>query len=569
MKFVFEPMVLEELLVRYNFFELFPFDGGGSFVTRDILGSLDDREITQRILAHGALDEFGALPELDFLKFERWRSIEKSCWINRLYFIVPLARVWYLDRNEAAGKMVRDVLLYFKRNFPPPVDCNAVCELSARVIHARDHEYNVKGADFDGVAEYQWFDFQPAARIIHMLHALWFLLDFDLFSAEEMEEIGEMLYLHGRNLFWSEKYAAKPARGNHQALRALALLYVCAALRHLPVCAEWVPEAEALCEFHILTDFLPDGMLYDLSPSYHFFESWMAREMIALADRYGFQLSAEARERAAQAFRVCRMLRQPDGFSTVLNDGYPLNMACFLQTLPDVPEATDSSERLLRDSRLAIWSAGDCFVLLDATPRFGRFAHYHAGKLGVTLFLAGKPFLVDSGCCNYDDEAFGAWFKTARAHSSLLIDGREDSVREGRYGWLHSPDCRLGEWRDGSIDSQLTSDAPGWEHVCWRRSLRVAADEVVIMDAVSAPPERDLCLIFNFHPDVEIELDGAIAVLRNGDVRVCVEFPAVPESGEGMTMAGFVKRPCRQLLLRGNGALDSTLRFRLLQRSLR
>jgi hypothetical protein len=54
---------------------------------------VDDREIYDRIINQGALADFGTLPALDFGKFERWRSIEKSCWINRFYFIVPLDEI--------------------------------------------------------------------------------------------------------------------------------------------------------------------------------------------------------------------------------------------------------------------------------------------------------------------------------------------------------------------------------------------------------------------------------------------------------------------------------------------
>jgi hypothetical protein len=39
-----------------------------------------------------ALRDFGTLPTLDIKRFERWRSVQKSCWINRFYWIVPLAK---------------------------------------------------------------------------------------------------------------------------------------------------------------------------------------------------------------------------------------------------------------------------------------------------------------------------------------------------------------------------------------------------------------------------------------------------------------------------------------------
>ncbi len=66
---MFKLPVSDALLAKHNFFELYPFDGGGYFIQKEIVGSLDDREITRRIL-DGALSDFGPLDALDFTKFE-------------------------------------------------------------------------------------------------------------------------------------------------------------------------------------------------------------------------------------------------------------------------------------------------------------------------------------------------------------------------------------------------------------------------------------------------------------------------------------------------------------------
>ena len=80
------PALGDELLKKYQFFELYPLDGGGRFITQELFGTLDDAVITRKILTTPVLEEFGGLDELDFGRFERWRTIEKSCWLNRFYF---------------------------------------------------------------------------------------------------------------------------------------------------------------------------------------------------------------------------------------------------------------------------------------------------------------------------------------------------------------------------------------------------------------------------------------------------------------------------------------------------
>ena len=82
----YEPPLAAGMLDRHDFFALYPMDGGGHFITREIIGNdYGDSAFYRRVIGENALAEFGTLPEPDFRKFERWRSIEKSCWLSRCY----------------------------------------------------------------------------------------------------------------------------------------------------------------------------------------------------------------------------------------------------------------------------------------------------------------------------------------------------------------------------------------------------------------------------------------------------------------------------------------------------
>ena len=109
----FKPALNDSLLEKNNFFEMHPLDGGGSFIQQEILHSTDDLVITENILRKNALGDFGPLDEIDFLKFEHWSTIEKSCWINRMYFIVPLARCAKITCNRSLACKVRQILMRF------------------------------------------------------------------------------------------------------------------------------------------------------------------------------------------------------------------------------------------------------------------------------------------------------------------------------------------------------------------------------------------------------------------------------------------------------------------------
>jgi len=548
----FCPALAEKTLMENNFFELYPFDGGGSFIHRGILGSVDDAAITRAIVDENALSEFGDPEEINFLRFERWSSIEKSCWINRMYFIVPLARQYARTDDIRLAKLLRHILLRFKRKYAPPASCEKACELEKSVLYARDHDYNAKGKDFDSKIPYQWFDFQPASRILHILHAMWFLRKSDELSDADWRELDELIYEHARDIYWVEKFGSSPAPGNHQALRALALLYAADYLKDLPETAEWRQVAVNLCDYHILNDFLPDGMLIDLSPSYHFFESWIGRDMMELAGRDNPGLSAAASERMRKAFAVCRRFRQPDGLSPVISDGYPLDMTVFLKTLP-LQETPDTSAVVLTDARMAIRSEPGLYFLLDASPLLEPLSHYHAGKLGITYFTGGQPFLVDSGCCNYDDKEFSEWFKQPDAHSTLLIDGQGDSLLEGRYHWLAAPETSISDWKDNAVTAVSKGTTPVWKGVVWQRRATLEDRVLILDDTVESEREVNMDFLFNLHPSVIVKPDGSRVLLTSGGVKVQAEFSRAVEVIDGLGFVDFRKVPCKRLRLRLRG----------------
>ena len=544
----FEMPLPAELLVNRNFFELYPFDGGGRFIQQETAGSADDREIVKAILEGGALKDFGPSPEeIDFLKFERWSSIEKSCWINRMYFIVPLARVARQNGDLSLARKVRSILLRFSEAYPPPATCEDACKLHRDVLYARDHDYNAKGFDFDAPIPYQWFDFQPASRIMNILHALWFLRDMKVFTPEDLETLEHLLYLHGQNIYWTEAHVPREP-GNHQALRGMALMLAASFFRDLPESRDWLKVAADVCEYHILHDFLEDGMIIDLSPSYHFFESWIVRDSLTLAKRENVSFSPAALERAEKIFEVCRTFRQPDGFSPAVNDAYSFDMSGFLASLPTAAEPAEY--RMLPKAGFAIHQGKEDFLLLDCSPLVDELSHYHGGKQAVTLFVHGVPFLADSGCCSYDDPDFSEYYKQPFAHSSLLVDGHGDGVIQGRYLWLHAAECTLSDWKDGRISCAMATTAPGWEGVRWERkiTIREEAREIVLDDSVFSSRSIRMTFLFNLHSGVSVRKEDGTAILEHGGKTIRIRFPGAFEMRESKSYRDFRKVPNRQLV---------------------
>ena len=89
---------------QYNFGDYMPKDQGGKFVQMEILNTEDDALIVEKIRT-GVLENTYDSP-INWTKFEK-TEIEKSVWINRLYFLPSFARMYYLTKDR---KYISDMM---------------------------------------------------------------------------------------------------------------------------------------------------------------------------------------------------------------------------------------------------------------------------------------------------------------------------------------------------------------------------------------------------------------------------------------------------------------------------
>ena len=71
----------------------------------------------------------------------------------------------------------------------------------------------------------------------------------------------------------------------------------CEIFKDNPECKDWLEVGKSLSEFHILNDFMSDGLQYDISPSYHFFQTWITRDMLIIAERNNWNFSNHRRKK--------------------------------------------------------------------------------------------------------------------------------------------------------------------------------------------------------------------------------------------------------------------------------
>ena len=505
------PVIADELFRRYSFLEFYTFDGGGGFVNRALLGSVESREIADLILNRNKLESFGELPELDFRRYERWRSIEKSCWINRCYFLPALAQVAWLDSDRQLAEMVKRVMLRFLSSCPPPEN---IAEHWRRVRHRMEYDYNRKTREEfrldETDVEYVWYDFQVASRLINFFHALYFIRDLAVFTPEESGRLRNGLLTHGRVIYEQETHL-EYARGNHQSVRQTALLHAAAMAPDVPEYRRWAEFAIERAVRHILEDFDEDGSLKEYAPSYHAFETWHGRDDLILAERLGLTIPAEAAERIRRAGQVLNAYRRPDGLTLAINDAYPLAPDALLESLGiDLDEPPRHT--WLKDGGLAVFRGKRLYAALDCSAYTGEFSHYHAGKNALVVYAGRQAVIDDPGCCDYDDPRFRGC-KQGDVHSSLLVDGISDGRSFSIYGFDCWPSVRGMGWSGGRCVSTETSSRPEWCGVRWRRRLDCRDAALTVTDTVSGGAEHEYTFHFVLAPEVAAELQSASELL--------------------------------------------------------
>lgn len=566
----FIPPLSDELLMERDFFSLYPFDGGGRFIHEGITGTIKNSEIFEKITEENALGEFGDFPEIDFGRFERWRSIEKSCWINRFYFLVPFAIESKKRMRGDTARQAIDAMLFFIRNFSPPVGKEEIISHTERIFRNRDINYNGKTYEEytkdESDVEYIWFDFQPASRIIHFIYAMHFLKDFQCASPDEWKEIEHSIRQHADVIAVQESVSElKP--GNHQSLRGLALLFAAAFFKGEEFAKEYLVEGLKICNYHIENDYFSDGVLKEISPSYHVFETWHIRDACLLSETYGFDISRKARGVIKKAASFIKSLTQPDGFLPVMNDGYALSLEAFMESLKSfLGKISTENVDYFRDARIAFYKDADRYLLLDFSVFPGPFSHYHGGKNSFVYWSGGKAFFIDSACCSYDDPLFAEWYKMEQAHSSLLVDGGGDGKLKGTYEWTKYAECECNGWerRDGAhfISSRLTSEAENWNGVTWERSFDISHEGgMAVLDRIVAPENKKLCLVFNLHPDVDVELQEAGGLkLANEKEKLCMNVDSEQdielELAPGKVFSEFRHIENKRILAKFNSALE-------------
>ena len=195
-------------------------------------------------------------------------------------------------------------------------------------------------------------------------------------------------------------------------------------------------------------------------------------------------------------------------------------------------------------------------LFLDFGPHGG--GHGHLDKLGITLFAAGREWLLDPGRLTYSHREHTTWSKTTAAHNTVVLDGRSQAAHAGRFLWrAEGP---------GFVACAAESDG-AYADATLRRSLLLAPELAVDVFDVVAADEAEIDLLaharaksvepvaaLSLEPDFAGRSDGYghFTDVRGADLAATAAFDFV--AGRSRLRAWLAADgPERVLLARGIG----------------
>jgi hypothetical protein len=469
---------------QYEIWNFTPLDQGGRLIQLQMIGSERDADVIKAIRAPDFFAPWGEPIVWDSLEKT---ELEKSVWLNRWYFLPCFARQYYLSRERSyLDESLKFIRKWVAEN-PVPSNLN----------------------EYFATKKYNWRDMQVAWRMQNL--AWCYFLGRDGWSAAEQRELFEIAKTHARVLH--EYFGTLPFNeNNHQSHGASAMLYAALLFPDIPEAAALKESAFAILNHHLEKAFYDDGNSVELVPGYYPFFASIFRDAFLLCESNHIAPPAKSAERMKQFYNYVGTVAQPNGHMAPINDSTESDSLVSLRVLAEIlglpyPYPTPrshwfsaSDQAVMRDTSSPI----PAYAFLDAGSRVA--AHWHAGKLGFHLWFWGKPFVIDSGICDYDDKLRRGWFNKAEAHNTILVDGKGD------YDWTQFNETTRSNAGSGILqwESNDTYDWAVMEHtgfrerqgaVSWvRHFVLLKGFGALVVDQLESGSPHDYTWLFHLTP---------------------------------------------------------------------
>jgi len=354
---------------------------------------------------------------------------------------------------------------------------------------------------------------------------------------------------------------------NHLISNAAALAWSGTLFRDWKEGSRWQELGFAVLWEEIIRQVNSDGFHVERSHSYQEIVLQDAVGAVQLADSHKLPVPDQVRARLSAMEAALSALREPNGAYPQIHDaaaGYPPEAALLSGKQPPISDqvvvdwdqglfpAGDKKSAAYPESGWAIFRGGgglnadyllfDCGVM---GPPWNP-GHGHAGALSFVLFSRGRPLIVDSGTYSYHQRPWRNYFRSTKAHNTLVVDGLDQSELWGSFRVGRMAACRLLKWDLSGKEQYALAEHDGYQRLAQpvthsRQVIYEDPHKWTVIDEVRGSGSHLFETYFHFPPEAMLTqiTDHKLEVTYGSDW--CLELvSSVPEGTTCTIEEGWV-----------------------------
>ena len=476
--------------------------------------------------------QFG--PTLNYRDFFLVGNVKNIWEKNRHHHLTVLALAYALTNDISYAKEVeRQLLSWLEQNpFPLGVNWTSSLELGVRLISWIWLERLLRGTS---------------------THELLFGKAGKLWSA---------IYWH--QWLISQYYSPGSSANNH-LIGEMAGLFMAASLWSVfPESERWQSLARKILEREVSRQTFPSGLNREQAFSYHIFSLEFFLLAGLEAERLGTPFSSTYRDWVRRMLEVIPPLVDVGGNLPNYGDGdegmalqlrslhssrldwlfrlgrqwlkarvpLPKNASGLLAAVLIGTGTKDEVDKTLTKGSVGFKDAGlyaivsnrgqpdEMFCLADAGSLgfLSIAAHGHADALSFTLSIGGVPIVIDPGTYTYHaDPQARAYFRSTKAHNTLVVDGLDQSEQAGTFLWLKKANSKVLAWETKPTGGTLVAEHDGYlrlpNGVMHQRQLILEGKQLEIRDKLQGQGTHNLEWRLHFSPICTVNLEQNLCVV--------------------------------------------------------
>jgi hypothetical protein len=300
-----------------------------------------------------------------------------------------------------------------------------------------------------------WFYLEAACRCDSWVRAWVDCLDSPAMTPEANYRILRSLAHHARWLQWYNQSRVAP---NMIIVAAKGLGFLGSMFPEFRESAQWRRDGIETISNLLDKWVLPSGAWIEVTPGYHTWVAVSCLGLFSLARSNDVPVPERGMNRWQSMFEWLIKVAKPDGHMPMLGDcGHSTVVSAMSEAALEFGRgefryfgrSTVVPEQLLRigtkaaagyeaaapktppwlslampDCGLYVmrtgWGKDDRYLVFDAGPMY---SHTHQDTLGFQMYAYGDTLVWDAGTCNYNLPEDRAYYRQARAHSLVMIDG--------------------------------------------------------------------------------------------------------------------------------------------------